>query len=78
MSNSFALVLCESSGTSDLRNRVVGVSSRRAAPANERCAASAFSSGKAAPPDGAHPFEKGVVATEKTKKPEPVVKPIRA
>jgi len=37
-----------------------------------------FSPGKAPPPDGAHPFRKGFVATEKTKKPEPVLKPIRA
>ncbi|WP_145738699.1 hypothetical protein [Variovorax beijingensis] len=33
---------------------------------------------KAPPPDGAHPFRKGFVATEKTKKPEPVLKPVRA
>ncbi|KAB7598113.1 hypothetical protein [Verminephrobacter eiseniae] len=37
-----------------------------------------FSSGKAAPLDDAHPFGKGFDATEKTKKPEPVLKPIRA
>jgi hypothetical protein len=56
----------------------LGVSSRGAAPANERSFTSAFSRGKAAPPDDVHPFGKSFVATEKTKKPEPVVKPIRA
>jgi hypothetical protein len=43
-----------------------------------RSAASAFSPGKAPPPDDAHPFRKSFLAAEKTKKPEPVVKPIRA
>jgi hypothetical protein len=34
--------------------------------------------GKSPPPDAAHPFRKSFLAAEKTKKPEPVVKPIRA
>jgi hypothetical protein len=37
-----------------------------------------FSPGKAPPPDAAHPFRKSTLAAEKAKKPEPVVKPIRA
>jgi hypothetical protein len=47
-------------------------------PANERFVASAFSSGKAPPADACIRFDESPFATEKTKRPEPVFKPIRA
>ncbi|MDP9601470.1 hypothetical protein EJP69_22580 [Variovorax gossypii] len=56
----------------------MGVSSRGAALQTNAALPVRFSPGKAPPPDAAHPFRKSTLAAEKTKKPEPVVKPIRA